>query len=168
MSGGAGRGRRPEDDSGADRLESGPVRKTTVGSQRLLLRELLGGAAVGLGKGRVAEANAWGVGRGALRPTNMSAFLFKQTETAGAPCACAARAFGRGTSRASRARTQAPVRAGLPRRGRGCHGGPDGGGPFPASGRGAGRRPSFASSGPYIASGRENSDKKKRRLLSLR
>lgn len=83
-----------------------------MGSGRLLMRELLGGAAVGLGKGRVAEANAWGVGRGALRPTNMSAFLFKQTETAGAPCACAARAFGRGTGRVSRARTQAPVRAG--------------------------------------------------------
>lgn len=75
-----------------------------MGSGRLLMRELLGGAAVGLGKGRVAEANAWGVGRGALRPTNMSAFLFKQTETAGAPCACAARAFGRGTGRVSLAR----------------------------------------------------------------
>lgn len=81
------------------------------------MRELLGGAAVGLGKGRVAEANAWGVGRGAQRPTNMSAFRFKQTETAGAPCACAARAFGRGTGRVSRARTQAPVRAGLAGRG---------------------------------------------------
>lgn len=67
-----------------------------------------------LGKGRAAEANAWGVGRGGLRGTNMSAFLFKQTETAGTRCACAARAFGReGASGASRTRTQAPARAGL-------------------------------------------------------
>lgn len=43
----------------------------------------------------------------------MSAFLFKQTETDGKQCACAARAFGRGESRASRTRTQGPARAGL-------------------------------------------------------
>lgn len=45
----------------------------------------------------------------------MSAFLFKQTEPDGAQCARAARAFGRGESRASRTRTrtQAPARAGL-------------------------------------------------------
>lgn len=34
----------------------------------------------------------------------MSAFLFKQTETAGKDCACGARTFGRGTGPAPRAR----------------------------------------------------------------
>lgn len=68
----------------------------------------------------------------------MSAFLFKQTETAGAQYACVARAFGRGARPASRTRTQAPARAGLAgsrqgggkrrgRTGRGLEGGPRGG-----------------------------------------
>lgn len=43
----------------------------------------------------------------------MSAFLFKQTETAGAHCACGARTFGRGTGPAPRPRTRARARAGL-------------------------------------------------------
>lgn len=74
---------------------SGPARKTTVGAVRLMMRELLGGAAVRAGKRASRGGECLGVGRGGLRGTNMSAFLFKQTETAGALCACAARAFGR-------------------------------------------------------------------------
>lgn len=43
----------------------------------------------------------------------MSAFLFKQTETAGADCACGARTLGRGTSRdPARARAHAVASAG--------------------------------------------------------
>lgn len=48
---------------------SGPARKTTVG------------AAVRAGKRASRGGECLGVGRGGLRGTNMSAFLFKQTET---------------------------------------------------------------------------------------
>lgn len=44
----------------------------------------------------------------------MSAFLFKQTETAGTDCACGAQTFGRGTGPAARAR-QRLHKAGLSR-----------------------------------------------------
>lgn len=39
----------------------------------------------------------------------MSAFLFKQTETAGTDCACGAQTFGRGTGPAARARARTPA-----------------------------------------------------------
>lgn len=61
----------------------------------------------------------------------MSAFLFKQTESDGALCARATRAFGRGESRASRTRTQAPARAVLA-------GSRQGGGKRGGAGRGRG------------------------------
>lgn len=49
----------------------------------------------------------------------MSAFLFKQTETASADCACGARMLGRGTGLALRARAHAVATAGPGRAGRG-------------------------------------------------
>ena len=55
----------------------------------------------------------------------MSAFLFKQTETAGADCACEARMFGRGTGPAPRAR----ARTRTPPQGRARPGGAEGGEP---------------------------------------
>lgn len=88
----------------------------------------------------------------------MSAFLFKQTETAGAQCACAARAFGRGASgpRArARARRRPPGR-GWPGRDRkeGREAEPDAGGAWQADGEEesetqwrTGRRELFPASG---------------------
>lgn len=64
----------------------------------------------------------------------MSAFLFKQTETAGVDCACGARTFGRGTGPASRARARAHS---------GASAGPGGAG-LGGAGRKAWRTPGFA------------------------
>lgn len=91
------------------------ARRTIPGSQRLLMGQLLGGTAVPAGKraSRDGECLA-GVGRGGPRGTNMSAFLFKQTETADADCACGARTLGKGTGPTRRARALGRLRGAGP------------------------------------------------------